>query len=145
MSLDPGPASWHPQRLLHCSSLHLLQGDNQHDDDDCGDDDCTGAESCSKKLHFRWPTCWKMLKNVCYVMNLKLAPVLNALVVWTCVPRLPPAASYLHRGARWLFFISPSFCISLCILFVFIFVFFLFKVLLLSFFHFHFHFFFYFI
>ena len=50
MSLDPGPASWHPQRLLHCSSLHLLQGDNQHYDDDDGDDgdngDGTGAESC---------------------------------------------------------------------------------------------------
>ena len=53
-------------------------------------------------------------------MNLKLAPVLNALVVWTCVPRLPPAASYLHRGARWLFFISLPFCISLCILFDFL-------------------------
>ena len=50
VSLDPGPASWHPQRLLHCSSLHLLQGDNQHYDDDDGDDgdngDGTGAESC---------------------------------------------------------------------------------------------------
>ena len=31
----------------------------------------------------------------------QLAPVLNALVVWTCIPRLSHAAAYLHRGGRW--------------------------------------------
>jgi len=39
---------------------------------------------------------WTLLPSVCC----KLAPVLNAVVVWTCIPRLPAAAAYLQRGAR---------------------------------------------
>jgi len=39
---------------------------------------------------------YTILPSVCC----KLAPVLNALVVWTCIPRISHAAAYLHRGAR---------------------------------------------